>query len=287
MARIVLRAVAFLIAAAVVTMPVLVGLVPTGGSTGPDPVSITDYDATFTIDANGSLEATERLTATFPFGRHGIFRYWDLRDPSDDHVRLTPRNIEVSLDGQDEPFELLWENGRRFRVAKIGDADRYVSSGTHVYTISYRIEGALSPATAGQGAFASTSWTDEQPAQSVYYWNVVAPGWGMTMDRSTVTINLPEKSGKVQCTTGFGTAVSPSGTCEISGGGTPTVTVETGALAARTPVTVRVGLPVKTPDRHTVPWPIGVDRALGRSLPAVVIVALVTVAAVAAGYVLD
>ena len=154
-------------------------------------------------------------------------------------MRLTPENIKVTLDGQSVPNELQWQNGRRYRVAKIGDPDSYVSPGIHAYTITYTIKGALSPTSANPGTFASSSWTDKQKAQSVFNWNVVAPGWQMDIQKSTIHITLPKPSGKVQCTSSF----DGTGPCTIDGAGTDRVTISTGPLAPRTPVTVRIGLP--------------------------------------------
>ncbi len=44
---------------------------------------------------------------------------------------------------------MLSEGGDRFRVAKIGDADVYLSSGTHVFEIRYSIPGVLDPGALG------------------------------------------------------------------------------------------------------------------------------------------
>ena len=40
---------------------------------------------------------------------------------------------------------MLWEDGKRFRVAKIGDPDEYLNPGTHVFEIRYTIPGVLDP----------------------------------------------------------------------------------------------------------------------------------------------
>src|SRR5207237_837269 len=83
-------------------------------------------------------------------------------------------NISVTLDGHSEPMELSWQQGRRYRVAKIGSADRLLDPGTHVYVIKYTIAGALGPASAGNDL--SGSWTDTSSG-STFYWNVVPGGW--------------------------------------------------------------------------------------------------------------
>ncbi|MEO6606296.1 MAG: DUF2207 domain-containing protein, partial [Aeromicrobium sp.] len=283
MKRIALRVLALLLTAGVLLVPVLIGLVPSASTTTPDPVSITNYAADYVVSADGTLAAKEVITADFPFGRHGIFRFWDLADPSDSRVRLVPKDIKVTLDGNSVPNQLLWENGRRYRVAKIGDPDNYVSAGPHTYTITYTIKGSLSPTSANPGRFESSSWTDKQKAESVFNWNVVAPGWQMDIQKSTINITLPKPSGKVQCTSSF----DGTGPCTIAGAGTDRVTISTGPLAPRTPVTVRIGLPTPPPDRVSVPWPVAYDRVLGRSLPVVGILLGIAALALAFGYALD
>jgi hypothetical protein len=279
-----LRILALLITVGVLFVPALIAMIPTDASTaGPDPVTITDYSADYLVASDGTLAAKETVTADFPYGRHGIFRFWDLKDPSDSKVRLKPHNIKVTLDGDSVPDELQWQNGHRYRVAKIGDPDSYVLPGSHTYVITYLVKGALSPTSANHGQFASSSWTDKQPAQSVFNWNVVAPGWQMDINKATIRIALPKASGKVQCTSSF----DGTGPCDISGGGTDVVTVRTGHLPPRTPVTVRIGLPLAPPDRVTVPWAIQYDRVFGQSVPTLLGLLAVALVALLIGYALD
>ena len=82
-----LRVVSLLVMAALLLFPVLGGLVANGSGSGVDPVTITHYEADYAVDADGTLRATETITADFPSGRHGIFRYWDLADLADRTVR--------------------------------------------------------------------------------------------------------------------------------------------------------------------------------------------------------
>src|SRR5687768_6868749 len=82
--------------------PVLAAMVPPTVEAAPEVVTITDYRAEFTVQENGDLEVVERITGLFPLNRHGIFRYWDVADPSDDSVRLWPEDIEVLRDGEPE-----------------------------------------------------------------------------------------------------------------------------------------------------------------------------------------
>lgn len=110
-----------------------------------DPVVFSEYRADFTVAADGTLDATETITAEFPLWRHGLFRYWDVANPNDPHIRQPPDITDIAVDGAPVPYELSWEDNRRFRVAKIGDPDRYLDEGTHVFTIRYRIAGVLDP----------------------------------------------------------------------------------------------------------------------------------------------
>src|SRR5690554_903025 len=129
MARLVLRLVTALIMVGLLLVPVLAANLDEDGSSVADPVTITQYRADYDVDADGTLRATETITAEFPPGRHGIFRYWDLADLADRGVRYRPRDVRIELDGEPVRFEALWEGGRRYRVAKVGDPDEYVSPG--------------------------------------------------------------------------------------------------------------------------------------------------------------
>ena len=83
--------------------------------------TITSYAAEFTIDENGDLSAREDLDVNFPYsGKHGIFRFWDVVDPSEPHARRIPRDIEVARDGGEDEVTMLTESRGRYRVARIG-----------------------------------------------------------------------------------------------------------------------------------------------------------------------
>src|SRR5690348_7622706 len=125
---------------------------------------IDDYQADFTVNADGRLEASETLTVTFSELRHGIFRFFDTRDPNFSHNRLVPTDIRVVRDGNPEPFEVLKENHGRYRNIKIGSAGTTLTD-THIYRISYVIDGVL---TKGFGG-----------AVSQFYWQLIPSGWLM------------------------------------------------------------------------------------------------------------
>ncbi len=240
--------------------PVLVYLAPQSTAASPEVVTITDYRADFQVGKDGSVDVVEKITGQFPSGRHGIFRYWDVVDPSDANVRLWPQDIKVLRDGQPERTELSWEHGRRYQVAKIGRAETYLDPGPHTYTISYSIDGAVSPASAGDS---SGSWS-EGDKRSAFYWNVIPGGWDMPIEESRLTVDLPVQGEEVQCAAGWSDS-SSSYPCKVSDNGNE-LTVTTQAIPARTPVTVRAAMDIPPPDRVTLPWPIQFDMVFGRSV---------------------
>ncbi|SLG86404.1 putative membrane protein (DUF2207) [Mycobacteroides abscessus subsp. massiliense] len=252
--------IAIAVAAGVLLWPVLEYLGDTESAAVFDPVVVTDYRADLSVDRQGTLTATETLRASFPDDRHGIFRFWDVRDPADDRVRLIPYDIKVTRDGHVEPTDLVWQQGRAFRVAKIGDPDRTLTPGEHVYVISYRIRGVLSPSTSGAAARGSGSWPAEQN-RAAFYWKVLAGGWQVRFEQAEVRVKLPTPATDVRCAYGYDDA----GQCELTGVGTDSLTIRTGALAPRTPVTIRATQDLPVPDRVSLPWTPPFDGVLGQS----------------------
>ena len=81
-----------LIPLALITFGLLWPLVFQGGSAASnvdDPVVFSNYKADFVVNKDGRLDAVETITAEFPGGRHGIFRYWDVANQNSTHVRQT------------------------------------------------------------------------------------------------------------------------------------------------------------------------------------------------------
>ncbi|MEI6253343.1 MAG: DUF2207 domain-containing protein, partial [Mycobacteriaceae bacterium] len=244
--------------------PLVLSAVPATSGQLSDPVTISSLRADFTVDRDGMMQATETITAEFPSGRHGIFRYWDVANQNDSHVRQIPQVAEISLDGEPVPYEFLWKNGQRFLVAKIGDPNSYVFSGSHVYRIRYSIPGVLDPGTTGQNReFASA--VGNATGQSVFFWNVIAPGWSNVIEKADISVRLPAPVPGAQCSVGTGVG-RPCEGLTVNG---DTVQIRATDLAPGTPVTVRAGVEVPTPPRAGVPWSQRWDPILGRSVPVV------------------
>ena len=229
--------------------------------------TIRTYVADFTVDDEGDLHATETLTIDFPGnGKHGIFRFFDEADQSATNARREPYDISVTRDGSPEPFELLNENNGRITNVRIGSADVTIPAGEHTYVIDYKIDGVLEKGTTGP------------PTQ--FYWNLIPGGWLQEIDTANLTVHLPVAASGVQCARGAGQA----GGCTAEGDGTETVTVDVEALSPNTPVTVKIGLDMPTPDTGTsVPWAARFDPVLGRSLTNLLLVLALAVLAGAFG----
>ncbi|TDH56482.1 DUF2207 domain-containing protein, partial [Mycobacterium eburneum] len=243
-----------------------------------DPATITNYDATYRIAADGHLTATERLTVNLPADRHGIFWFFPVADPTDPHLRLVPTVTAITMDNHPVPVSYSWRDGRSVYVAQIGDADATVSPGAHTYVVDYRVDGVLAKPSSAAGDFTTRAGANRTDPGSTFYWNVVG-FWEMPIRAAHVAIELPDASGLVQC------AASKTGSipCTIDGAGTDRVTVTAAELPARNPVTVRVDQPLPLPERATLPWSARVDGILGRSVPVAGVLAVLSVLAALAG----
>src|SRR5262245_31187853 len=142
-----------------------------------DPVSFSNFKADYVVDKDGRLTAVETITGDFPSGRHGIFKYWPVDNQNDSGVRQAPEVTSILLDGQPVSYQMLWEGKDRFRVAKIGDPDRYLDYGSHVFEIRYTQDGVLDPGTTGAKKTFAASTGDTAAAPSVFFWNVIGQAW--------------------------------------------------------------------------------------------------------------
>ncbi|MBJ7386411.1 MAG: DUF2207 domain-containing protein, partial [Mycolicibacterium sp.] len=252
-----------------------------GSAAGPadDPVVITDYRADFTVGADGDLTAVETITGDFPSGRHGIFRYWDVANPNEPSVRQTPEITSILLDGEPVDYQMLWEDADRFRVAKIGDPYSTLWPGAHTYEIRYAIDGVLDPGSTGSDRRFATD-VGRPDSESAFFWNVVAPSWNNEIERVRIRATMPGDVTGARCAVGFGVGRPCTG-LTLDG---DTVEFSATDLPPRTPVTLRAGVDVPTPQRVELPWSQPWDRVFGQSVVTAAWVLGIAVAAGAAGY---
>jgi hypothetical protein len=265
----------WLIPLALITFGLLWPLVFKGGSQASDiddPVVFSNYKVNAVVDRVGDMNAVETITAEFPGGRHGIFRYFDVANQNSLRVRQKPEITSILLDGQPAPYQMLWEDGERFRVAKIGDPDQYLTWGTHVFEIRYTIPGVLDPGNTGANKQFAAATGQQSASPSVFFWNVIAPSWNNRIERADISVSLPGQVGRAQCSVGYGVGRA----CEVLTVSGDTVELSAENLPPRTPVTVRAGVDVPTPPRLSLPWPYPWDRILGQSVTGVLWVAGLT-----------
>ena len=238
--------VALVVLGVLVLVPALTYSLAKDSSGGDDVARIDDYRADFTVGEDGDLRVVETLRVFYPIYKHGIFRFFDVVDPNDSSVRLIPRDIAVTRDGTQEPFETLSEGHGRYRNIKIGSAS-VTMDGSHTYVIRYRIPDVLAPQDGPRGG------------GSQFYWNLIPSGWQMPIQQSELVVNLPAEAGEVECAVG----VDAQDGCDAAGVGTRTLTVKTAALPAHTPVTLQTDLDLPAPARAHRPWSAAYDAVLG------------------------
>lgn len=268
------------VAAGILGLVVLAVVVGIGGVSTPKSASgvetsrITDYLADFTVQADGDLRVLETLTVDFPIARHGIFRFFDTRDPNDPYNRFLPQDVSVTRDGQVEEYSRVKESRGRYLTLKIGRADTLLD-GTHVYRIGYTIPGALAAGTGGD--------------RTQFYWNLVPQGWQMPIGGARLTVHLPSAATSFQCAVGSGGAARDcdAAGAPTSGAGTSTLVVTTGGLGPNTPVTIKAGLDIPTPPGNTLPWTSRFDPILGRHPVLLGVVLVLAAVAAVGGFVLS
>ncbi len=138
---------------------------------------IHDYHSQIAVAKDGTLDVTEtiRVQVDNVAINHGIFRDFPTRynGPHGQRIKVGFTLLGTMLDGASEPnsTESL-SNGVRVRI---GNFDRLVPIGEHVYTIHYTANREL-------GRF---DGFDE------LYWNVTGNGWRFPIDHASATITLP------------------------------------------------------------------------------------------------
>ena len=150
---------------------------------------IISFDVTVSVLHDGAIEIIEEITYDFgPFERRGILRDIPVRYRYDDsHDRVYPLTVldVASTSGAPDQYTIEEPGGGYLRI-RIGDPDVTIT-GTHVYLIRYRIEGALN-------AFETH---DE------LYWNITGSDWQVPIDRVAVAVTVPAPITEVLCFAGY------------------------------------------------------------------------------------
>jgi uncharacterized membrane protein YgcG len=220
---------AFVFVLAVAAAAVLSGAPARAQSAGE---RIRAYDVDIRVEPNGQLLVVERIDYDFDgTEHHGIFRDIPVRFPFNDRFdRVYPIHLEsVMATGGASAKTKTSTNGGTLEI-KIGDANKTVT-GRHVYTITYRVDGALN------------GFSDHDEL----YWNAIGDEWSVPVDRATVRVVSPAPIQRATCFAGPRGSTTPCAGAEVSG---TTAAFSTDELAPYQALTVVVALP-----RGAVPAP--------------------------------
>ncbi|GGR40484.1 hypothetical protein GCM10010197_01830 [Nocardioides luteus] len=264
--------------------------------------TITDYRGEFVVDELGRMRVTETVTVDFPDSEsHGIYRFFDSRDPNAPGLRRVPEAVEVEVDPQltlDQRLDLARERSSLFEddladlIAQYGEeegklraAERYSPSfdDTEItrrgwsgrYT-TLRIGDEYNRLPAGEHVYVIEYEVPDvllpDADGSRFYWNLVPSGWRQPIEKASLSVTLPASSRDVRCAVGTG---APGGCASVSGEGSTELQIATGALEPGTPVTLRAGVDMAAPlvTADELPWSQEWDAVLGtdRTLAAVIL----------------
>jgi uncharacterized membrane protein YgcG len=148
---------------------------------------IPEYAVRVEIEPSGDILVTERIV--YDFGaeeRHGIFRDIPVRFPYDDsHDRIYEVDSLEVVGSPGTPDQVEREEQDGMLHLRIGNPDLTIT-GRHVYTIRYRVAGALN----------GFRTHDE------LYWNAVGTEWTVPIGKATAEVTAPVPIAQVTCFAG-------------------------------------------------------------------------------------
>jgi len=148
------------------------------------------YEVGIQINADGSLDVTERIDYTFTDDSHGIYRNIPNRYPV--NVAFAPEDSEI-----DETYDRIIriedlrvssptgapvdvdesQQGNQY-VVRVGDPDSTID-GPQTYVITYRVVGAMN------------AFDDHDEL----YWNAIGPDWFVPINAAATNVAAPEING--------------------------------------------------------------------------------------------
>lgn len=140
---------------------------------------IREFQADYTIQADGRVVVTEVVTYDFQeTERHGIFRTLSKNHPQGASAWYKERFLDIMVqsvqrNGATAPHQVT--DSRSEIEIRIGNPDRTLT-GVQEYTIQYVVDGALSATDQG----------------TEFYWNVTGAEWAVPFERITATVSSAE-----------------------------------------------------------------------------------------------
>lgn len=180
---------------------------------GQDPVTITNYDADFTVHPSGDLSVVETLSLDVPVeGRHGIFRTFG--------ASMAVESFTATLDGDPTPVDFTAANGEtEFRI---GNPQRTLEVGGHVVRMEYEVSDVVTRDVRGGERFD---------------WLLIPDQWSMGILGSDLRIALPSKAAKARCT------IDDAQPCEVRRIDNRTLEIMTDKLADHAEVRLQAFMP--------------------------------------------
>ena len=219
-------AVAFsLLAIAISAVAIFVSPIQGGGDRSSDVASIQSYTVDMTLSRDGHLKATETIVVQYPVSRRGIFRIFDEADPRRD-IDHPVEDLRVTRDGAPENYEWI-DSAVGTATARIGRENVPLPPGTYTYVLEWSTTDVLEP---------SVIDGVEDPATTLWWWDIIGSGWQMPIGAVDATVRLPAPATSVECVIGEGTPCDPTVEGDV-------VRLSTGSLSPFEPVTLRVGMP--------------------------------------------
>lgn len=229
----------------------------------------------YTVTADGVLQVTETIDYGFGrAGRRGIYRDLVTREPwADDpgkdqkyeisDISVTSPTPGVSAKFTEETTEYNRGRDQSLRI-KIGSADQTVPGRSATYVIRYDVRGALR----------------HFPDHSELFWDATGSGWDAVLRQVDATVTVPDGVQQVECYAGLAGSTTRCDSKSIVAGQGRFAQAD---LQRGSQLTVVAGIRagVVSNDTPIVVDPPGVLQRNGLSLPAVVLSALVTLAAIA------
>jgi uncharacterized membrane protein YgcG len=232
---------------------------------------ITDFDVTYVIHDDGSVDATEFIKVDFGIlMRHGIFRDIPIEYAYDDANNRLIRLTNMHVDDEVTPHKFEVSEDRPNLRIKIGDPDRLIT-GVQRYRIRYTINSGLN------------AFSDHDE----FYWNVTGSEWPVPIEESRVRITVPEPGiQRVDCFQG------PTGskqTCDSSVFDGTSARFTNGPLRESSGLTIVIGLkkglvPVEPPELVDASESVGeaIGNFLGLTLLSMAASILLGIALIAA-----
>ena len=214
-----------------------------------DPVVFSNFKADYRVNADGSLDAVETITAEFPGGRHGLFRCWDDRQP-ERPIRAAGTRYHV---GDDRRCSRAVPNAVGGRQAVPGGQDRRPRRVPQFRHPRLRDPLLDCPVSSTRAAPAQTRDSPNPPATTRRLRRcssgTSSPGfWNNRMQQADISVTLPGDVTGAQCSVGFGVG-APCRDLTVTGN---KVELSASYLGSRTPVTLRAGVDVPTPARDGI-----------------------------------